>query len=167
MKAVGNILWFLLTGLAAAISWFVLGILWCIIAIVILLSAGRLIVGLLAVDVTQNIVDNAYLYIVVNTLCTFVLVPLVMHKSALQPLGRTTWSMISGFTEIGGRAGLSIFVMTLMSERIAMISEQTGYVIMCFANPTAWLVGMLTVLVDYIRLLKDFKALAAESVDEE
>ena len=145
----------------------VLGVLWCIIAIVILLSAGRLIVGLLAVDVTQNIVDNAYLYIVVNTLCTFVLVPLVMHKSALQPLGRTTWSMISGFTEIGGRAGLSIFVMTLMSERIAMISEQTGYVIMCFANPTAWLIGMLTVLVDYVHLRRDFKALAREEENAE
>ena len=71
--------------------------------------------------------------------------------------------MISGFTEIVGRAGLSMIVMTLMSERIAVISEQIGYVVMCFANPTAWLIGMLTVLVDYVRLRKDFKVLVVEA----
>ena len=30
MKTLGNILWFLFTGLISAIAWFVLGILWCI-----------------------------------------------------------------------------------------------------------------------------------------
>ena len=30
MKTIGNILWFLFTGLASAIAWFLLGILWCI-----------------------------------------------------------------------------------------------------------------------------------------
>ena len=69
--------------------------------------------------------------------------------------------MISGFTEIIGRAGLSLVVITLMSERIALIGEQTGFVIMCFATPSAWLIGMVTVLVDYVRLLKDFKPLVA------
>ena len=30
MKTIGNILWFLFTGIEAAIGWFILGILWCI-----------------------------------------------------------------------------------------------------------------------------------------
>ena len=30
MKFIGNLLWFLLTGLAASISWLILGVLWCI-----------------------------------------------------------------------------------------------------------------------------------------
>ena len=30
MKTIGNILWFLLTGLMSAIAWFFLGIIWCI-----------------------------------------------------------------------------------------------------------------------------------------
>ncbi|MBQ4510995.1 MAG: YccF domain-containing protein [Clostridia bacterium] len=30
MKTLGNILWFLLTGLVSALSWIVLGIFWCI-----------------------------------------------------------------------------------------------------------------------------------------
>ncbi len=137
-----------------------LGFIWCGISVLILLPFGRLIVGLLAVDVEKKIIDNAYLYLIINTLCTFVLVPLIVHKSVLQPLGRTTWSMISGFTEIIGRAGLSLVVVTMMSERIALIGEQTGFVIMCFATPSAWLIGMLTVLVDYVRLQKDFKPLA-------
>ena len=143
-----------------------LGFVWCTISVLVLLPFGRLIVGLLAVDVTEKIVDNAYLYLIINTLCTFVLVPLIVYKSVLQPVGRTTWSMISGFTEIIGRAGLSIVVVTLMSEGIALIGEQTGFVIMCFATPSAWLIGMLTVLVDYVRLRRDFKLLTAKEITE-
>lgn len=30
MKTIGNILWFLLTGLVSAVVWFLLGIIWCI-----------------------------------------------------------------------------------------------------------------------------------------
>lgn len=30
MKTIGNILWFLLTGLMSALAWFFLGIIWCI-----------------------------------------------------------------------------------------------------------------------------------------
>ena len=30
MKTIGNILWFIFTGLGAAIGWFFLGIIWCI-----------------------------------------------------------------------------------------------------------------------------------------
>jgi len=30
MKIIGNILWFIFTGLATAISWFILGIIWCV-----------------------------------------------------------------------------------------------------------------------------------------
>lgn len=30
MKTLGNVLWFLLTGLGAGLSWFFLGIVWCI-----------------------------------------------------------------------------------------------------------------------------------------
>ena len=30
MKTIGNILWFLFTGLASALAWFFLGIIWCI-----------------------------------------------------------------------------------------------------------------------------------------
>ena len=30
MKTLGNILWFLLTGLFSALAWFFLGLIWCI-----------------------------------------------------------------------------------------------------------------------------------------
>ena len=33
MKFIGNLLWFFLTGLAASVSWFILGILWCVTVI--------------------------------------------------------------------------------------------------------------------------------------
>ena len=30
MKAIGNVIWFLLSGLEMALAWFFLGIIWCI-----------------------------------------------------------------------------------------------------------------------------------------
>ena len=30
MKLIGNLLWFVLTGLLAGITWFLLGLIWCI-----------------------------------------------------------------------------------------------------------------------------------------
>ena len=100
----------------------------------------------------HDIVGN---YILINTALCFILTPLVIYKSILQAVGRTFWSMVSGFTEIVGRAGLSIVVIALMSA--TMIAEDTGYVIMCFASPLAWLFGLLTIIGDYIMMARAFK----------
>ena len=134
-----------------------IGLCWCGIASLIMLPFGRIFVRLLAGEVAEAVVDNAYYYILINTSLSFVLAPLIVYKNALQSIGRTTWSMISGFTEIIGRAGLSITVILLMREGIALIGEWTGYLIMCFATPLAWLIGFLTVLIDYILMLKEFR----------
>ena len=134
--------------------------LWCGIATLIMIPFGRVFVSLLAGEVDQLVVDNAYMYIVINTALSLALVPIVVCKSILQSLGRTLWCMISGFTEIIGRAGLSAVVMLMMSGAFgAALGEQMGYTIMCFCTPLAWLLGSLTVLGDYIATMRRFKSL--------
>lgn len=128
---------------------------WCVIAAAIMFPLGRIFVTLLAGDVTEEVIKNGYIYILINTALCFVLTPLVIYKSILQAVGRTFWSMVSGFTEIVGRAGLSMVVMALMAS--AAIGEGIGYVIMCFASPLAWLFGLLTILPDYILMARAFK----------
>lgn len=131
---------------------------WCVIASLIMVPFGRLFVTLLAGDVEQAIIDNGYRYIVINTLLSFVLVPLVIYKSILQSVGRTFWCMVSGFTEILGRAGLSATVMLLLGGTLGIVLDaQTGYIIMCFCTPLAWLLGFLTVWPDYIGMSRSFK----------
>lgn len=133
---------------------------WCALATVIMFPLGRPLVRLLAGNVESAIVDNAYFYILVNTaLCVFVS-PLVIYKSILQALGRNICCTVSGFTEIVGRAGISVTVISLI--RSAVIGEQTGYYIMCFASPAAWVLGFLTVLVDYIMLIRRLSRLEGE-----
>jgi Na+-driven multidrug efflux pump len=129
---------------------------WCVAASVIMLPFGRFIIKLIAGNVDAVIVENAYIYIIINTVLCLVLSPLVIYKSVLQSVGRTFLSMISGFTEILGRAGVSVLVIALMGGA-ALIGEQTGYILMCFASPLAWLFGLLTILPDYILMVKKFK----------
>ena len=115
-------------------------------------------------SVDDAVVNNAYIYILSNTALTFILAPLIVYKNILQAVGKTTWTMISGFTEIIGRAGVSLFLVFLVSK--ALVSEASGFIFICLAGPTAWLFGLLTVLVDYILLVKRFKKIIlAENAD--
>jgi hypothetical protein len=96
-----------------------------------------------------------------STVIAFIVSALIVYKSVLQAVNRTTWSMISGFTEILGRGGVAVLVVILTEN--ALVGESLGFSIVCLANPAAWLFGLLTVLGDYIMMRKKFKRLAKES----
>ncbi len=134
---------------------------WSLIACVSIFFFGKPLVELIAGHIEQTVVDNAYLYILINTALTFILSPLVICKSVLQAVGRTTFSMISGFTEILGRAGLSVAVIMLIGASV--FDEAVGYAVMCFGSPLAWLFGFMTVLPDYVMMRKSFKRLSLEA----
>lgn len=138
---------------------FLLSYIWCAVASAIMLPFGRHIVTLIAGNVSPQVVENAYLYIVINTVLTVFLIPIVVYKSVLQAVGHTVFPLISGFTEIIGRAGVSFAVIGMMSA--AVISNHVGFVIMCFAGPLAWLFGFLTVLPDYIMLKREYRRLSS------
>ncbi|MBO5898504.1 MAG: MATE family efflux transporter [Clostridia bacterium] len=138
-----------------------LGFFWCVIAAVILIPLGKFIVTLLAGDdVSQAVIDASYFYILINTSLLLIVMPLVVYKNVLQAVGRTFWTMMSGFTEIVGRVGISAMVIYLMST--GALADQTGFRVMCFANPAAWLIGVLTILLDYVFLMRMLNRLAAE-----
>jgi Na+-driven multidrug efflux pump len=135
---------------------------WCILAACILLPFGKTFIVLIAGnDVAESVVNDAYRYILINTAFTFIVSALIVYKSVLQAVNRTTWSMISGFTEILGRGGVAVLVVILTEN--ALVGESLGFSIVCLANPAAWLFGLLTVLGDYIMMRKKFKRLAKES----
>ncbi len=141
-------------------------LIWCVIAAAILLPFGKPLIMLIAgSEVSETIVKYAYQYILINTAFTFILSALVVYKSVLQSVDRTTWSMISGFTEILGRGGVALLVVILVNG--ALVSESLGFSIVCLANPMAWLFGLLTVLADYILMRSKFKKLAKEQLSAE
>lgn len=136
-------------------------IIWCILAACILLPFGKFFIVLIAgKDVAESVVNDAYRYILINTAFTFIVSALIVYKSVLQAVNRTTWSMISGFTEILGRGGVAVLVVILTEK--ALVSESLGFSIVCLANPMAWLFGLLTILADYFLMRKKFKKLIRE-----
>ena len=136
-------------------------IVWCVLAAAIILPFGKTFITLIAGnDVTESVINDAYRYVVINTAFTFIVAALIVYKSVLQAVNRTTWSMISGFTEILGRGGVAILVVFLTEH--ALVSESLGFSIVCLANPMAWLFGLLTILADYLLMKSKFKKLAKE-----
>ena len=138
-----------------------MGAIWCAIASVIMLPFGKAFVRLLAGNVEGDIIQNAYLYLIVATLLSFIVSPLIIYKQILQAVGRTFWSMISGFTEILGRAGMSVVVIILLNA--GTVDKPAGFVLMCLAEPAAWAFGLLTVIFDYIFMVKEFKGLELQT----
>jgi putative MATE family efflux protein len=132
--------------------------LWCVLAASILIPFGKWIIGLVGGgELGDAVVSGAYTFILANTVFTPILSVLVIFKSILQAVGRTTFSVISGFTEILGRASASLGALFLIGT--AVLTEHGGFTVVCFSNPTAWLLGLLTVLPDFILMTKAFRRL--------
>lgn len=146
-----------------------LGYVWYAIEASVVVLLGRPIMRLLAGAVTEDVVNNAYQYAVITALLSALLVPVVMFKCALQATDRPLWPMISGFTEIISRMGLSVLTILWMhTARLGTpIGEQTGYAIMCFADPGAWLICLLTVLPAFIGMVRNFRNKKIEEVVEQ
>lgn len=137
---------------------------WSVIAILILVPFGKGIIRLIAGNVDDSVVSNAYYFVLINTLLTFILSPLVVYKNVLQAVGKTRWTMISGFTEILGRGGIAMLVVFLLER--GRLDQAGGFLVICLSNPTAWLFGLLTVIVDYILMRNHFlkRSIAEETV---
>jgi Na+-driven multidrug efflux pump len=140
-------------------------LIWNAIATAFMIPFGRLVVVLLAGDVSEQVITNAYCYLVVNTVLTPVLSLLVVYKSILQAVGRNTWSMVSGFTEIVARAGVSFLALGLLN--VAVLNDSNVFFVMCFSNPMAWVFGFLTIIADYIFMCAKFKKLSRELSEKE
>lgn len=99
---------------------------------------------------SEELIKNGYAYIVINSVLSVILVPLVVYKSVLQSLGRAIIPMLTGFVEVGCRALGSLGLV-----------KYFGFFGVCFANPLAWLGAFLLILVDYRIVAKKFRKLEA------
>ncbi len=132
----------------------IMSLIWAAVASVLLFLVGRpaltLVVSSEGVTAAEygTILSNGFFYILSNTLLTVILGPLVIYKSALQSMSRATMPLVSGFTEIIGRAGTAI-----------ALAPVFGFAGVCFANPAAWLMGLIPIAIDYWVLVRKFKKL--------
>ena len=138
-----------------------LGLIFCTIASLIMIPFGKGIVTLLmGKEVEMSVILNAYRYVVVHTALSMILVILIVFKDVLLAAGRTFWTMVSGFTEIAGRVGVSFAAMFIINA--AIVTDQEGFFFMCFTNAAAWLLGTLTVVLDYAFLMRKLRRMSDE-----
>jgi Na+-driven multidrug efflux pump len=117
---------------------------------IVLLLAGS--------DLPIESVGNAHLYILINCVFSFLLVAIVVLKNVLQALERGILPLISGFVEIVGRMGTAVLVMSLTAA--LTVDYDTGYNILCFSNPSAWVVGLIVVIPGFIGSVLKLRRLA-------
>ena len=114
-----------------------------ILGTILMIITGRGLMYMIAGGESQELLNNGYKYIVINSTLTLILAPLVLYKSSLQAVGRTFVSVLTGFIEVGCRAGASI-----------LLTAMFGFTGLCFANPAAWLGALIPIIFDYAAFVK-------------
>ncbi len=117
-----------------------------VIIALLMIFFGRGLMYAIAGNESSELIQNGYMYIIINSVCSVILVPLVVYKSSLQALGRAVIPMLTGFVEIGCRALGSL-----------VLVEYFGFIGVCFANPLAWLGAFILIVVDYRLVIAKFK----------
>ncbi|MBE6586053.1 MAG: MATE family efflux transporter [Ruminococcaceae bacterium] len=90
-------------------------------------------------------------------LCIFLSILYLLHifRNVLQAMGVAVWSMLSGFAEFFARVIMSKWVIDFMGSDALFVAE-----------PVAWLVALLFVLVPYVFYDKRLKRKLSEGGDE-
>lgn len=127
-----------------------MGLGWCVIITVIMLLFGRFFLGLIVGD-EPEVIAHGYLYIVINTVFCFIVSLVIIIKNILQTLGHAFIPIFSGVLEILGRAGAALGAFALFSV------ESLQFRGICFANPLAWLFGLIPLIIDYAITMKKLR----------
>jgi len=119
---------------------------WSVTGSLLMFFFGKFLMQLIAGGESQELIKNGYQYILINSILTFILTPLVIYKSVLQSIGSAFLPVLSGFVEVFARAAASI-----------VLTGFFGFVGLCFANPAAWFGGLIPIAIDYWLLMRKFK----------
>lgn len=124
------------------------GITYIFVAIlgIVMIFWGDKVMWLVAGDANEEIISNGHMFLIIESLLTVILVPLCILKCVLQAVGRAVMPVVSGIVEIFCRAGSAIFLVNAF-----------GFLGLCFANPSAWLGGLIPIAIDYVFMVKWFK----------
>ena len=84
------------------------------------------------------IMDVAWKYMFIMTVCIVLIYPMHIYRGALQSVGNSIWPMISGFAESLVRALMATLI-------VALVGTEAIF----YAEPFSWIFALLFVLVPY------------------
>ena len=116
---------------------------WCSIAVFLAFVFGRQAILTLTGTDNAAVVDNAYLYLRINSVFYFSLSAFMTVRSTIQGMGRKLVPILSGMSEL-----------LLKFAAVPLIVGSLGYFGVCILEPITWTVGTIIVTVDFIMLKK-------------
>ncbi len=130
-------------GIAIALG---LGSIYSVICIAISYFFGEPLVSLFINEYDAELYHSIQQYLIINSLFYFFLSLLIILRNAIQGMGYSKVAMIVGAGEMVARAIVAIFFVS-----------QFGYSAVLYANPSAWIVGVICLVFMYSYVMKDVK----------
>lgn len=115
-----------------------------IVAGIVLALFGHYVMELFVGPNETQVIEYGRLYLIINGLNFWLVALLFVFRAALQGLGKTFAPTITGIMELVMRAGVAIYLAPIL-----------GYLGACFANPAAWVGGLIPLLIAYYFVKKE------------
>lgn len=117
-----------------------------IVSGVILALFGHYVMELFVGPNEVNVIEYGRLYLIINGLNFWIVSLLFIYRAALQGLGKTFAPTMTGIMELVMRAAVAIYLAPIL-----------GYLGACFANPAAWVGGLIPLLIAYRMVKKELQ----------
>lgn len=115
-----------------------------IVAGMILALFGHYVMELFVGSAEVEVIGYGRLYLIINGLNFWLVALLFIYRAALQGLGKTFAPTLTGVMELIMRAAVAIYLAPIL-----------GYLGACFANPAAWIGGLVLLLIAYYFIKKE------------
>lgn len=134
----------ILQGLNAAS---IIGIIYCVIAYIIIWLFGKNLLGLFVDGQTDpEVISMAYQFLMINGALYIPLLFVNIVRLSIQGMGYTQIAMFAGVAEMAARTLVAVLVVPI-----------AGFPGACFANPTAWLFADLFLIPCFARIMRKMK----------
>lgn len=122
----------------------VIGILYCVVAYLVIWFFGRQLVGLF-VDraINPEVIDMAYQFLQINGAFYIPLLFVNIVRLSIQGMGYTQIAMFAGVAEMVARTAVAVLLVPVL-----------GFTGACLANPSAWILADAFLIPCFIRLMR-------------
>ncbi len=134
---------------------FMLSFGYCILSCVVIWPLGKVFLLLLVDAQEVAVINDASLYMRIDSALFTLLGFLFIARNALQGLGYSSLTMLAGIAEMIGRSFVALFMV-----------QSLGYIAVCISDPIAWLLADIILSVTLVIKLKTLRQELAYPVEE-
>ena len=124
-------------------SGMIIGTVYSALALVIMFLFGRPLITLFVDGSETQIIDNAYLFMIINAACFVALAAVNIFRLLIQGMGYSKMAICAGVMEMFARGIAGLVLVPVF-----------GYIAACFANPFAWVMADVFLVPAYFFIIR-------------